>query len=117
MNNDTHQQHPLGVYLKVWCLLFVLSIFSYLVDFFQLQGYVRWSLVLVFMTLKAGLIMIIFMHLGGERLALKYLVIVPPTVILVLIALMAIEADYTYMSRADFFSESDKVYSSSHSEH
>ena len=31
------QEHPIGIYLKVWILLFVLSFFSYLVDFFDLQ--------------------------------------------------------------------------------
>ena len=33
------QQHPLGIYLKVWGWLFVLSAFSYMVDYFQVQGY------------------------------------------------------------------------------
>ena len=38
---DAHlegQQHPLGIYIKIWALLFVLSTFSYLVDYFQFEG-------------------------------------------------------------------------------
>ncbi len=56
------QEHPISVYLKIWILLFVLSIFSYMVDFYQLQGWLRWSLILVFMFLKAGFIMATIIH-------------------------------------------------------
>ena len=58
------QEHPIGVYLKIWILLFVLSVFSYMVDFYQLQGLLRWSLILIFMFLKAGFIMAIFYAYG-----------------------------------------------------
>ncbi|GAB3097284.1 cytochrome C oxidase subunit IV [Aestuariicella hydrocarbonica] len=97
------QQHPIGVYLKIWLLLFLLSTGSYLVDFFHLQGGLRWSLVLIFMALKAGLIISIFMHLGWERLSLKCLVILPPIAILVLIVFMASEGRYTSDSRDNHF--------------
>ena len=40
----------------VWGWLFVLSTCSYLVDYFGLHGGLRWSLILLFMVLKAGLI-------------------------------------------------------------
>src|SRR3546814_11335117 len=50
------QQHPIGLYLKVWGYLFLLSAMSYLVDYFQVQGVLRWSLIIIFMLLKAGLI-------------------------------------------------------------
>ncbi len=43
------QEHPLGIYLKVWILLFVLSFFSYLVDYFDFQGMLRWTLIIIFM--------------------------------------------------------------------
>lgn len=108
--SDETGQHPFGVYIKVWVLLFVLSTFSYLVDFFQVQGYMRWTLVIIFMLLKAGFIMAIFMHLQWESAAMKCLLLLPPTVLLVLIGLMAIEGDYTYLLRLDFFSESDSVF-------
>ncbi len=96
-------EHPIGIYLKIWLLLFVLSTFSYMVDYFQLQGYLRWGLILLFMFLKAGYIIAIFMHVQWERLALKWLLFVPPVAILVLIALMAIEGDYTFSTRMEFF--------------
>ena len=45
--------HKIGIYLWIWGLLFVLSFFSYMVDFYQFQGMLRWSLILIFMFLKA----------------------------------------------------------------
>ncbi|MES2626278.1 MAG: cytochrome C oxidase subunit IV family protein [Pseudomonadota bacterium] len=95
------EEHPIGVYLKVWILLFVLSTFSYLVDYFDFQGYVRWSLIIIFMLLKAGFIVAIFMHVWWERMALIATILGPPTVLLVLIGLMASEADYTFGTRVD----------------
>ena len=104
MSDPSQKQHPISLYLKVWGLLFVLSSCSYLVDFYQVQGYWRWSLILLFMFLKAGLIIAIFMHLAWERVALIYTIALPPLAILVLIILMAIEADYTFLTRLNFFS-------------
>ncbi len=97
------QQHPISVYFKVWGLLFVLSTFSYLVDYFHLVGYLRWSLILLFMIMKAGLIVAVFMHMMWERLALMYAILVPPIVVLVLVFLMTQEADYTFFTRGIFF--------------
>ena len=97
------QQHPLSIYLWIWGLLFVLSTCSYLVDYFQFQGYLRWNLIIIFMMLKAGFIVAIFMHMAWERLALITAILVPPLALLVLIAMMSIEGDYTYSARAKFF--------------
>ena len=97
------QQHPIAIYLWIWALLFVLSTFSYLVDYFHLHGYLRWTLIIVFMLLKAGLIVAIFMHMAWERLALKLAILVPPLCLLVLIGLMAIEGDYTFLTRLASF--------------
>lgn len=99
------QQHPIGLYLKVWALLFVLSALSYLVDYFHFQGYLRWSLIVIFMLLKAGLIVAIFMHMFWERVALFYAILVPPLCVLVLMGIMAMESDYTFLSRMVFFSQ------------
>ena len=63
--------HKIGIYLWIWGLLFVLSFFSYLVDWYQFQGLLRWSLILFFMFLKAGLIMAFFMHLFWVRTGFK----------------------------------------------
>lgn len=97
------QQHPIGIYLAIWGLLFVLSAFSYLVDYFHLQGLLRWSLILLFMVLKAGLIVAVFMHMRWERLALTYAILLPPVAVLVFVALMTLEADYTVLTRILFF--------------
>ena len=97
------QQHPIGLYLKIWLLLFVLSTFSYLVDYFQFQGLLRWSLIIIFMFLKAGLIVAVFMHMAWERLALVYAILLPPLALLVLVGLMWAEADYTFLTRLLFF--------------
>lgn len=99
----TGQQHPISLYLKIWGLLFVLSTMSYLVDYFHFQGYLRWSLIIIFMLLKAGLIVSIFMHMAWERLSLIYAILVPPLCLLVLVILMAMEADYTFLTRLAFF--------------
>ena len=97
------QQHPISVYLWIWFLLFVFSLFSYLVDYFQLEGMLRWSLILLFMILKAGFIVAIFMHMAWERLALIYAILVPPVLVLVFVALMTFESDYTLVVRETFF--------------
>jgi cytochrome c oxidase subunit IV len=99
------QQHPIAIYFWIWGLLFVLSAGSYAVDYMQLQGYLRWTLILIFMMLKAGLIVAVFMHMVWERLAIVYAILVPPLAILVLILLMALEGDYTFMVRETFFSD------------
>jgi cytochrome c oxidase subunit IV len=96
------QQHPIRLYLVVWGWLFILSACSYLVDYFQLQGMLRWSLILVFMMLKAGLIVAVFMHMRWERLALTYAILLPPLAVLIFAGIMAFEADYTLFTR-EFF--------------
>jgi caa(3)-type oxidase subunit IV len=103
MSETAGQQHPIGIYLKIWLLLFVLSGFSYAVDWYQFEGMLRWTLILLFMFLKAGFIVAIFMHLSWERLSLKYVLFLPLIAIAVLIALMSIEGDYTFLTRHTFF--------------
>ena len=102
-SHDEVQQHPIKLYLVVWGWLFVLSTLSYLVDYFHLQGYLRWSLILLFMTLKAGLIIAVFMHMAWERLALIYAILLPPAVVLVFLGIMIFESNYTLLTRMIFF--------------
>ncbi len=99
------QQHPIKIYLWIWLLLFILSFFSYMVDYLQFEGALRWTLILLFMFLKAGLIISIFMHMAWERLALIYAIFGPPAFILVLITLMTIEGDYTWLTRMEVFAQ------------
>ncbi len=103
MDHAEHQQHPIGIYLWIWALLFVLSVFSYMVDYAGLEGVLRWSLILLFMVLKAGLIVSIFMHMAWERLAILCAILVPPGVLLFLMVLMILEANYTFLTRLTHF--------------
>jgi cytochrome c oxidase subunit IV len=97
------QQHPIKLYLVVWGWLFILSTGSYMVDYLGIQGYLRWTLILTFMVLKAGLIVAVFMHMAWERLALAYAIIVPPVLVLVFVTMMVLESDYTLLTRLNYF--------------
>lgn len=108
MSQVEGQQHPIGIYFWIWGLLFVFSAGSYMVDYLNFQGYIRWSLILIFMFLKAGLIVAIFMHMRWERLALVCAVLVPTGCLLVLIGLMSLEGDYTNTTRDTFFGPAPK---------
>jgi cytochrome c oxidase subunit IV len=103
MSAATGQQHPLKIYFLIWGLLFVFSAASYGTDFIE-HGYFRWALILLFMVLKAGFIVAIFMHMAWERLALIYAILGPPVVLLVLIGLMVVEGEYTELTRLTSFS-------------
>lgn len=98
-----HASPPIGLYLKIWGLLFVLSGMSYAVDYFAIQGIARWVLIVTFMLLKAGLIVAIFMHMAWERMALIYAILIPPLALGTLVWLMLIESDYTFWTRILFF--------------
>ena len=100
---DHGQQHPLKIYFVIWALLFVFSAASYGTDFLT-PGLFRWGLIVLFMFLKAGFIIAIFMHMKWERLALIYAILGPPVVLLVLIGLMAVEGEYTEGTRLSRFS-------------
>lgn len=106
---DNTQQHPLRIYWIMWAALFVLSSFSYATDFLP-HGTLRTSLILLFMFLKAGGIVWIFMHMGWERPALKLAILGPPVAIMVLIALMALEGGYVEGSRYENYGESTKEF-------
>jgi cytochrome c oxidase subunit IV len=97
------QQHSIKLYLVIWAWLFVLSACSYLVDYVGLQGYLRWSLIVALMLLKAGLIVAVFMHMAWERLALVYAILVPPVLVLLFVGIMVFESGYTLMTRLRFF--------------
>ncbi len=108
MAAEVGQQHPLKIYWIMWGALFVLSGFSYATDFMD-DGTLRQALILTFMFAKAGGIVLIFMHMGWERLALKICILAPPVLILLLIVMMMYEGDYTFLTRIEFFGESTFV--------
>jgi cytochrome c oxidase subunit IV len=104
MSSETVQEgHPLSVYFIVWGALFVLSTASYMVDYLQFQGNLRWILILTFMWLKAGAIVAVFMHMRWERPALITVILVPPLCLMVLVGMMTIEGGYTTLTRMMFF--------------
>jgi cytochrome c oxidase subunit IV len=112
--HEDGQQHPLGIYFKIWFWLFVLSGMSYMVDYMSIEGMLRWTLILIFMIAKASLIVAVFMHMVWERLALVYAVILPPIAVLVFTGLMVAEGDYTEITRILFFGESLFVPAAAH---
>jgi len=89
----------------MWGALFVLSGFSYWTDFWD-DGIFRTGAILLLMMLKAGGIVLIFMHMGWERPALKIAILGPPVAILVLIWLMAYEGLYIEDTRTEYYGES-----------
>ena len=108
MTDITNQEkqsttHKLGIYLWIWGLLFVLSFLSYMVDYLDFQGLLRWFLILLFMFLKAGLIMTFFMHLFWERYALVNVLLWPMTAIACFVGLMVAESKYTFFTRLFYF--------------
>ncbi len=105
--HDEGQHHPLKLYFLVWGLLFVLSALSYLVDYVGLQGLLRWSLILFFMVAKAALIVAVFMHLAWERLALSYVILLPPVALIVFMAIMSLESEYTLETREGSFTPAE----------
>ena len=111
---EGHQQHPLGIYFWIWGLLFVLSSCSYGVDYFDIHGLLRWFLILLFMFLKAGFIVAVFMHMAWERLALIYAILVPPLCLTVFVSLMALEGDYTFLTRLVAFGPAAEIIAPHH---
>jgi cytochrome c oxidase subunit 4 len=103
MAHKEGQQHPVKLYLIVWGWLFVLSTCSFLVDYLGVEGFLKWFLILLFMIVKAGLIVAVFMHMAWERLALTYAILAPPGAVLLFVAIMAFESDYTHYTRVAFF--------------
>jgi cytochrome c oxidase subunit 4 len=109
MEHAEHQQHPISIYLKVWGLLFVLSTMSYFVDYFEVQELLKHFLVTAFALLKAGLIVAVFMHMAWERLALVYAILLPPLLLMALVGIMAVEGEYTSLTRGLFFEQGSEV--------
>lgn len=93
--------HHIGVYLRTWVMLFVLSAVSYFVDFFKVEPLpLRWALIVLLAIIKAAMILSVFMHLRWERLSLVYTILLPPVLILALVGILLAEGNYVYSVRA-----------------
>jgi len=103
MTQEHGQQPPIGTYVRVWGLLFVLAGASYSVGYFGVQGPLRWILLIVLMLIQAGLIVSLLMHLVWERLALVLAIILPPTLLITLIGIGALDGLSTHLTRDAFF--------------
>jgi cytochrome c oxidase subunit 4 len=88
---NEHGLHPLGVYFKIWILLFVLSACSYYVDWAGFEGFTRWTLIVIFMFLK------------WERMLLILAILAPPLLLIGLVGIMVLESEYTFWTRVIFF--------------
>ena len=109
---ETHAEqnhHPIGIYLKVWLLLFFLSALSYGVDYLEFQGITRWSLIIIFMLLKAGFIIAVFMHLMWERMALIATILAPPIALLFLVGFMVSEGLNVFDARVEYFGQPESA--------
>ena len=95
--------HKIGTYLWIWGLLFVFSFFSYMVDYLNFEGSLRWTLIVLFMLSKAALIIAIFMHLFWERYAIVNVLLWPMTFMLLFVWIMTAESEYTLLTRLFYF--------------
>ena len=95
--------HKIGIYLWIWGLLFVFSFFSYMVDYLNFEGSLRWTLIVLFMLSKAALIIAIFMHLFWERYAIVNVLLWPMTFMLLFVWIMTAESEYTLLTRLFYF--------------
>ena len=103
MSQYKAQTHKIGVYLWIWALLFVFSFFSYMVDYLNFEGLLRWTLILAFMVSKAALIVAVFMHLFWERYAIVNVLLWPMTLMLLFVGIMAADSKYTLFTRLLYF--------------
>ena len=101
--NKKFKTHKIGIYLWIWGLLFVFSFFSYMVDYLNFEGTLRWTLIVFFMISKAALIMAIFMHLFWERYAIVNVLLWPMTLMLLFVWIMVAESEYTLLTRLFYF--------------
>jgi cytochrome c oxidase subunit IV len=74
-----------------------------MVDYFNFEGLLRWTLILAFMVSKAALIVAVFMHLFWERYVIVNVLLWPMTLMLLFVGIMAAESEYTLFTRLFYF--------------
>ena len=90
------------MFFIVWAWLFALSAFSWLVAYFGIVGFPRWSLILVFMVAKAALILAVFMRLAWERLALVFAIVAPLIALVAFMSALNFESAYIHAERTQY---------------
>ncbi len=99
--NAGEQHQPIRVYLMVWGALFVLSLLSYLIDYVDVHPVgLKWFLITALALTKAGLIVAYFMHMRFERQSLVFAILLPPVLLLALVAILMPEGAYVAAVRA-----------------
>ena len=103
--NKENQQRPtrLEYTFGYGAFYLFLSFFPTWLTGTNFKVFLRWSLILFFMFLKAGLIMAFFMHLFWERYALVNVLLWPMTAIACFVGLMVAEGKYTVFTRLIYF--------------
>jgi cytochrome c oxidase subunit 4 len=99
MSNEHAQQPDIGVYFKVWGLLFVLAGTSYCIAYFGVGQPLKAILLLALALLQAGLIIAVLMHLVWERVIVAYLMFVPPLLLASFMAICFADGGYTHRTR------------------
>lgn len=99
MSNEHTQQPDIGVYFKVWGLLFVLAGTSYCVAIFDVAQPLKAILLLALALSQAGLIIAVLMHLVWERVIVVYLMFVPPILLVSFLAICYVDGGYTHKTR------------------
>lgn len=98
------QHQPFQVYLIVWGLLFVLSAMSYFLDYFNVKpDGLRHFLITAFALIKATLIVAYFMHMRFERVGMVLAILLPPLLLLAMVAILLPEGTYVSGVRELFF--------------
>jgi cytochrome c oxidase subunit IV len=100
MSNQHAQQPDVGVYFKVWGLLFVLAATSYCISYFGVGQPLKAILLLALALLQAGLIVAVLMHLVWERVIVAYLMFVPPILLASFLAICFADGGYTHGTRS-----------------
>ena len=96
---DTHHDEATGVKIrkKIWfvtALLTIITVVEVFLGAFIKQGTTIWPLVkwsFIVMTLvKAGYIVLVFMHLGDEKKSMKYVILLPYIVFIIYLIFIAL---------------------------
>ncbi|RIH75316.1 caa(3)-type oxidase, subunit IV [Calidithermus terrae] len=98
------QHQPIRIYIYVWVLLFVLSALSYLLDYFEVHpDWLRRFLITAFALVKSALIVAYFMHMRFERMGMVLAILLPPLLLMALVAIILPEGTYVSGVREFFF--------------
>jgi cytochrome c oxidase subunit 4 len=74
----------IGIFIKVWIGLLVLTLIEVILGYIQFGTYIMLTLLMGFSIVKAYLIMAYFMHLKFDRPSLSW-ILVPPLIACILI--------------------------------